>query len=816
MSDGTSAVFGGQAGTELLRMAMPDRIPSVSIMMARVIQINYGTRSLSCVGLYSQKGAGPWTDVPIASTAYSQKEGSNWLPRVAIPTSSLPYDQARIDGDRDVIAIIAFVDQNSSMPVCIGFIAPGTNEISFEEDNVKIERHSSNVYEKISPSGNYDFVFPDRTYFRISDAASLDTPEDLSEKNYYNYSNPWSISYDYDRKIVLGHSSGNKMKIGKSGLSLISYPETGTDSKTGFPIYGSPSSLVLSGNALNISADIFVNGTSIFDVTQSQINNSISSVFNNGNLPSLSGGGGTAATLSISGSILQDGSIGPEKLSVAYATTLYVISSVAGLQLSINALNATLTQSISSAQTSLNTSIQTVQTALNTHTSTAHLQLGTTSTTAAYGNHTHDALNQSGTVTYGTDIKTISSAGLSAGVANSVARTDHVHSISITSLSANPADITIGASTSIGSSTTAFSRADHVHKTPATWIPSAHNHSTITNSTSSNSIFAEEGGAVTLSASTGSSINLNGNVTINGVSIGNVIRSNQTNVSYLLYGTTTNATTSINLTTDGNSSLSVSNHVLINPNQVWSFTVDLVGNAASGQYGAIWRITGVIKRGSLISSVDFVGIPDVESRSDAFMQNAELSLNLEKTSFGSMVISVKGIANTTIQWSATVTIWGAYNNYSSGYSSGFSSAAIQTVAAYTSTSSDYAMYVLKGVSSGLIQSRLTTDGNSASANNVPMMTNGSSWFSTITVSANASGVSAGTWTISGIFKRGNGSLSTSFVGPLREEQITDDLFNDVTIYVSADTNLGGINISTSGVQGTLVSWIAILETIEIT
>lgn len=795
----------GQSSIENMAFSGRPRVPTMVI--ARVVGVHEETATVDCWGLNEQQGI-IWPNVSVINTVYSEKEGSVWLPTIDPIQETTDYLVGQPNSERNVFALLCFISENATLPVCIGFISPGQNEVSFAEPGTRIDRHASNVYERLTKTGTYELVFPDNTYFKITDFADSDIPTTVAGLNYHTLTNPWEIIPDNDRKIILSHSAGNRLSINKTGVSLISSSEGTNDFSTS----------LFDSNGLNLSganANLYINGTSFSDLNQLQINNSISSVFNNGELPSLSGTTGSPVPISLSPNVFGDGSISLAKLDTVVATYAQLLVSSAQIYTTINTLDAQVASNLLTAKNLLQQNINTVSSSLSTHVSDTaiHLQLGTSHTTAAYGDHTHDALNTSGAVTYASTVLSVSSTSSSAGTANNVARGDHSHGLDITSLSASPTSITIGATTSVGSSTTAFARADHIHGTPSTWTATTHNHTTLTNS--SNSLALNSNGTVAL---TGSSIDLVGTVFVNGVSLTNVIRGTQTQENYLLYATTTDSTTRTYLTTAGGvtstSNLSGTNHIVISQNQVWSFSAEIVANASMGTKGGKWVVTGVIRKQSLNSSTTFIGTPMASAVFvDPEFANTSVYVETETNVFGSLMISVVGIAGTSVTWSAIVTIKGSYNNATS---TAFSSNPIgDTTTTGSVTSFDYSTYFLKYTTMGTESAIMTMNGFAPSLSNIPILANNSAWFVKINIAANASGSSAGAWIISGIFRRSSGASTTAFVGPIVYEQLCDTSLATANVNVDANTILGGIGITISGISSVSVNWLAIIEATEV-
>ena len=243
---------------------------------------------------------------------------------------------------------------------------------------------------------------------------------------------------------------------------------------------------------------------------------------------------------------------------------------------------------------------------------------------------------------------TSNSAG--SGSIAEAARIDHRHGISITSLSAAPANISVGATNSVGSSTTAFARADHVHGTPLTWTPSAHTHAYTDLTSVSNTISFSSGtvslfntsntssftlnptGSVVLS---GTTVDLVGTVKINGVTITGSSSGSSSGTSstgsysaYFLKNTTIGSVTK-NLTMDGSDFYSSSNQIKLAANSSFGFRADISAATSTGNAGALWVVEGVVRRSSDISSITLQDVRLVNSYVDPSLSSCSISVDVD-------------------------------------------------------------------------------------------------------------------------------------------------------------------------------------------
>lgn len=808
------------------------------IILAKVIQVNQSSRTINCVGLNMHQNE-QFNDVWVMSTGASQKEGSTWLPKIDPLISRSMSTQATLENSRDVIAVLTFIENNPNIPICIGFVFPQENELSFTEPDLKIERHSSNVYERLTGKGNYEFVFPDQTFIKIAAATEPDSITNIEGMNLDKKTHPWKITKDFDRKILLSHSSKNRLRVSSDGVYIETYASSGPNfgTRTGGYGFSQDGNLVLAGSQLfiqNISpsnpADVTISGvvradaiqlggTAITDVITSLANGVANQVVGQYFGGGSSGGGGGTVTLS-PGSIA-NGSISIEKLNFVPATKSEFDAHV--LDFTTHALNSNI-----------------------------HLILGTSSTTAAAGDHTHAVYGQNGTITWGSTssmslvVGTTNNAG--SGSISEAARIDHSHGISIASLSAAPTNISIGATNSTGTSTTAFARADHVHGTPALWTPSSHTHAytdllpvsnafaltantiSLYNTGGTNALTLNTNGSVVLS---GTTLDLVGAVKINGVAItggsgsssGGTSSSTGSTSTYYVKNTTSGAAEK-NLTMDGADAFSSTNHIKISANAAFGFRADISASTSTGSAGGLWVVEGVVRRGEAIASIVLQDVRLVSSYVEPLLSACSVSVDVDAVIFGSLIFHVQGASGLTIHWTADVVMFGdsallpVAPNAGGGSSVSGGSSSITFPAPGGSLPSvtddaDYGVYILKGSSLGTASIRLTTDGNVSTISNVPVLSDNTSWVTDITVAAHVAGVSAGVWKYSGLFRRGASAASTTFLGPLTQEEIMDTNFESAVVSIAPDTTFGGINISAVGLSGVSSSWIAVIHATEL-
>lgn len=118
----------------------------------------------------------------------------------------------------------------------------------------------------------------------------------------------------------------------------------------------------------------------------------------------------------------------------------------------------------------------------------------------------------------------------------------------------------------------------------------------------------------------------------------------------------------INLTSDGSSTFSATNHLVLPDNRAYRFTIDIVASAGAtagsfllGSSGAYWSITGAIRRHSGVATTAIIGTPTVLATAvDSAFAALSFTVLAEATTYGSLQIVATGLASTYIRWVATI------------------------------------------------------------------------------------------------------------------------------------------------------------------
>lgn len=191
-------------------------------MYVKVLAVNWFDRTIDCVGMYNQSGAGPWYDVPILSSVLTQSEGVHWLPSITPVEGDNPRVMDTMTGELDAVAVIDFIGGDAIRPVCLGFVSAGPNEFSFGERGTRIERHASGIYSRTTIDGTHEMSFPDGTYFKVAPEVEGTELNDLSGQNIRHAdTRPWNIQTDDPRIITMSHATGTKMNVLQDGSMQI-------------------------------------------------------------------------------------------------------------------------------------------------------------------------------------------------------------------------------------------------------------------------------------------------------------------------------------------------------------------------------------------------------------------------------------------------------------------------------------------------------------------------------------------------------------------------------------------------------------------
>lgn len=125
----------------------------------------------------------------------------------------------------------------------------------------------------------------------------------------------------------------------------------------------------------------------------------------------------------------------------------------------------------------------------------------------------------------------------------------------------------------------------------------------------------------------------------------------------ILRGTTTSAST-VMLTANGAGAFTTTNHLVLPNNRVFGFRLDLIANSGAigtsgttyGLFGGQWTITGLARRATGVGTTTIIGTPYVTANADASLQAVTVAVAAETVTYGSLQVTVGGLAATNIHW----------------------------------------------------------------------------------------------------------------------------------------------------------------------
>lgn len=115
------------------------------------------------------------TGVQVATPNGSARSGTFDMPAVP-PRSGDKWDISKPNG-QDQIALVEFVGE---VPVVVGYLFPQVSQMTFDDPELRYNRHQSDVAWSIDGDGNIQIDHPSGTYIRIGESADR---VDLSGKN---------------------------------------------------------------------------------------------------------------------------------------------------------------------------------------------------------------------------------------------------------------------------------------------------------------------------------------------------------------------------------------------------------------------------------------------------------------------------------------------------------------------------------------------------------------------------------------------------------------------------------------------------------
>ena len=146
-----------------------------------VVVATYG--SGRCVDVLMSNGD-QLSNVSVMSAHASSTSGSHDLPDIGNPPGDARWNLTQAP-ERYVRAVMSFI---RGVPICLGFVFPQANQITFNQINRKIDRHASDAYSTIDQYANTEYYHPSGSYVRWGTSPAH---EDLTN---LNYQQNWKIA----------------------------------------------------------------------------------------------------------------------------------------------------------------------------------------------------------------------------------------------------------------------------------------------------------------------------------------------------------------------------------------------------------------------------------------------------------------------------------------------------------------------------------------------------------------------------------------------------------------------------------------------
>lgn len=174
----------------------------MALRKGRIVKVHPGDHS---VDIMMVDDGSRLTGVQVATMSGGTRSGVH----------DLPYPDERDDDkkwdltdkkDSDAFALVDFV--NGRNPVVMGYLFPQINQMNFDEQGRRLNRHGSDVYSTIDKNGNAEIYHPSGAYIRMGTSPDH---EDLTKKDSDKAFEP---SRNTDKKIHIHiQQAGNTASI---------------------------------------------------------------------------------------------------------------------------------------------------------------------------------------------------------------------------------------------------------------------------------------------------------------------------------------------------------------------------------------------------------------------------------------------------------------------------------------------------------------------------------------------------------------------------------------------------------------------------
>lgn len=784
----------------------------------------------------------------------SESDGFIDLPVVPASAETSDIGLTIPDPVKNVYALLAFIEDDPNKPICMGFMKPDYTEMQFGDTGTRLNRHVSNTYDRLTKEGNWEYVFPDKTYMKIARTNEPEAITDLTARNIDSHSNPWKIPYDHDRQIIFGHSSGTKFRIGMDGI-LLSTAQTGsTDPNTLRPYPVTNLSFYYGSDGAVIS-----NFKSLYYANNDRSGSF--SIAENG-LTTITGPTIIDATLNVTGKTMLPFETYVDNVRIDTLIKNIVTHYVVNHEHQYTDTNDDGSSTKPTGQGIITDEYISVPSPTDTSGQTAG-GTGTDGTTGADGGTAGDTGSSGSSGSSGATVDTVTIPSVIAigqpsgtGLSTLASPADHVHGLASPEL---PSPLFNYSISNVGTSLVP-SRADHVHT--MTNIPGLLVKNVFTDENEFSAGLKVTGGVLSApilniyglpplnAASRYVGATVSGKPTSGAFQKGDFIV-DQTGFFWICtasgtsgswervggvipgYGTSALSTGASNL---AGSSLLVSrqDHVhsvgaatvgtvaivdgSVTPGKL-SFTAatqaDLNAHTSS-MHLSIGTTDSTAAAGNhthtLQSFVVVGGETSMLSASAVTIGGAPLTLK-NYTGTGSLVISQTGVitlAGIEINLDASSV---KINGVSIQNLAGTSPVGGTTGVVSSQSASEYT-YTLRAVTTNdVTPATLTTNSSSPSATNMILVTSGEVWSYEIILTANSSaGTSVGRWTANGLIKRGATIASTALVNDPGIEGFFEPALENCIISISAEnTTYGALAVAVTGIANTSIAWTASIK-----
>ena len=127
-------------------------------------------------------------------------------------------------------------------------------------------------------------------------------------------------------------------------------------------------------------------------------------------------------------------------------------------------------------------------------------------------------------------------------------------------------------------------------------------------------------------------------------------------------------------------------------------------------------------------------------------------------------------------------------------------------------------FLLRADTAGATPTRLTETGGAAASNNGPVMPNTSTYYCRTRVLArNTTNGDSASWSTTALIHREANAASTVLIGtPVITSDYASASLTTCVVAITADTTLGGLAVTVTGIAATNIRWVAHVETLETT